>query len=93
MQQIRVPDSLYQDAQRQAAAAGFDTVDDFIIELLNQSLSIGIEDHDHLFNPERLAHLDQVAASIDAGAPTHSIEQVREHFDRKRQQWQKKDAG
>ena len=41
------------------------------------------ENLDHLFSPERLAHIDRAAAQMDAGLGIPA-QQVREHFQQKR---------
>lgn len=92
MQQIQLTDSLYRDAQRRAAAAGFASVDEYVAQVVSEDL-VEVTNDDHLFTPERLAHLDHVSAAIDAGGKTHTAEQVAEHFERKRRAWPKKDTG
>jgi hypothetical protein len=82
MHQIQLNDQLYQEAQRRAAEAGFGSVDEYVAEMLQHDLE-DTENLDHLFTPERLAHIDRAAAQIDAGLGIPS-EQVREHFRQKR---------
>lgn len=81
MHQINLSDQLYRNAQRRAEEAGFDSVDQYVENVLQQDLDDG-ENLDHFFTPERLAHLDRAAAAIDAGQGVPA-EQVREHFWRK----------
>jgi hypothetical protein len=83
MQQIQLNDQLYQEAQRRAAEAGFGSVDEYVADVLQHDLQEQTENFDHLFTPERLAHIDRAAAQIDAGQGIPS-EQVREHFRQKR---------
>jgi hypothetical protein len=83
MHQIQLTDQLFEEAQRRAAAAGFPSVDDYVAKVSQQELNAETEEFDHLFTPERLAHIDRAAAQIDAGQGLTS-EQVREHFRRKR---------
>lgn len=83
MQNIQLNDQLYQLAQQQAAIAGYPTVDEYVAEVLHFDLAIETQNLDHLFTPERLAHIDRAAAQIDAGQGLTSA-QVREHFRRKR---------
>ena len=82
MHQIQLNDQLYQDALRRAAEVGFQTVDEFVADILQHELE-DTEKLDHFFTPERLAHIDQAAAQIDAGQGIPA-EQVREHFRQKR---------
>ena len=67
MQQVQLSDQLYKDVQRRAAQAGFSSVDQYIAEVLSRDPFEGLDDFDHLFTPERLAHIDKAAAQIDAG--------------------------
>ena len=83
MHQIQLSDQLYQVAQRRAAEAGFGSVDEYVADMLQQDLEDQSENFDHLFTPERLAHIDRAAAEIDAGLGIPA-EQVREHFRKKR---------
>ena len=83
MHQVQLSDQLYQEVQRRAAEAGFVNVDDFVADVLRQGFDEP-ENLDHLFTPERLAHIDRAAAQIDAGE-SFTAEQVRDHFQQKRQ--------
>ena len=82
MHQIQLDDELFQEAQRRAIAAGFESVDAYVAEVLQHDFEDD-ENFDRFFTPERLAHIDRAAAQIDAGEGLAS-EQVREHFLRKR---------
>ncbi len=82
MQQIRLDDELFQEAQRRAAEVGFESVDQYVADVLQQDLE-DAENLDHFFTPERLAHIDRAAAQIDAGEGL-TAGQVREHFRHKR---------
>ena len=82
MNQIQLSDQLYQEAQRRASASGFVTVDEYVADVLQHDLREETEDFDSLFTPERLAHIDQAAAQIDAGQGIPA-EQVRNYFRRK----------
>ena len=81
MYQIQLDDQLYQKAQRRASASGFVTVDEYVADVLQHDLHGETENLDHLFTPERLAHIDRAAAQIDAGQGIPA-EQVRGHFRR-----------
>jgi hypothetical protein len=82
MHQIQLREQLFRFAQRRAEAAGFESVDAYVADVLQHDLEDG-ESLDHLFTPERLAHIDRAASQIDAGQGI-TAEQVREHFRRKR---------
>ena len=80
MHHIRLDDQLYQEAERRAAEAGFVSVDEYIADVLKHDFQ-EIENLDHFFTPERLAHID--GAQIEAGE-SFTSEQVRDHFQQKR---------
>jgi PHD/YefM family antitoxin component YafN of YafNO toxin-antitoxin module len=84
MHQVQVTDQLYQEAQRRAAEAGFVSVDEYIADVLKRDLQDDTENLDHFFTQERLAHIDKAAAQIKAGE-SFTSEQVREHFNQKRE--------
>jgi len=67
MQPIHLDDQLYQESQRRAAEAGFPNVDAYVANVVQQDLHEETEDFEHLFTPERLAHIARAAAQIDAG--------------------------
>ncbi len=81
MHQINLSEQLFRDVQRRAEAAGFESVDEYVADVLQQELDD--ENLDHLFTPERLAHIDRAIADIDAGKGIPA-EEVREHFRRRR---------
>ena len=83
MRQIQLNDRLYEEVHRRASASGFVSVDEYVADVLQQDLDQDIENFDHLFTPERLAHLDRAAAQIEAGQGL-SAEQVHDHFRQKR---------
>jgi hypothetical protein len=82
MQQIQLDDQLFQEARRRAAEVGFESVDQYVADVLQHDLE-DADNLDHLFTPERLAHIDRAAAQIDAGQGL-TAGQVREHFRQKR---------
>jgi hypothetical protein len=82
MHRIQLDDRLYQEAERRASVAGFVSVDEYVADVLQHDLDEATENFDHLFTPERLAHIDRAAAQIDAGQGMPA-EQVRDHFRQK----------
>jgi PHD/YefM family antitoxin component YafN of YafNO toxin-antitoxin module len=84
MHQIQLNDQLFQQAQRRAAESGFASVDEYVADVLQSDLmDEETPDLDHLFTPERLAHIDRAIAEIEAGQG-YTAEEVREHFRRRR---------
>jgi hypothetical protein len=95
MHQVQLKERLYKEAECRAADAGFSTVDEYVADVVSQDL---VEDTggeipnlDHLFTPERLAHIDAAAAEIKTGN-FFTSEQVQEHFKQKRAEWAQKNG-
>lgn len=86
MHQIQLNDHLYQEALRRATEAGFSSVDDYVADVLQHDLLEETENFDHLFTPERLAHIDGAAAEIDAGQGLTS-DQVDAELAKRRDEW------
>ena len=87
--QLELTDQIYAQAKLRADEAGFSTVDEYLTDILTDDLSEEFvaedpegetENLDHLFTPERLAHVDRVIADIKAGGKTYTSAEVREHF-------------
>lgn len=87
MHQVQLSDQLYQQAQQRAAEAGFQSVDEYVAEIVESDVSASSENYDHIFTPEVLAELDQARAAVQAGGKTYSPEEVDEHFRQKSQAW------
>ena len=82
MHQVQLSDQAYQEAKRHALEAGFGSVDEYVADVLLSQVGPQAEDLDHLFTPDRLAHIDESAAQIEAG-DSYTADQVREHFGKK----------
>jgi hypothetical protein len=93
MHQVRLNDKLYKEAERRARKAGFGSVDEFVADRLESDFSDAQENFDHLFTPEVIADLDKISQEIKAGGKTYTMEEVDEHFEKKRQEWLRKHAG
>jgi hypothetical protein len=50
------------------------------------------EQFDHIFTPEVIARLDRISAEIKAGGRTYTMDEVREHFEKKRKEWDRREA-
>lgn len=90
MQQIQLSDRVYEQAQRQATAAGFASVNEYIEGLLDEHDSPSEAELERIFTPERIAELERIAASVDAGAKTYSLEEVDERLRQLRAEWRSK---
>lgn len=86
MHQIQLNDQLFEEARRRADDAGFPSVDEYVADVLQQGFAEQAESFDHLFTPERLAHIDRAAASIDAGRGM-TAEQVESQLAQRRTEW------
>jgi hypothetical protein len=90
MHQVQLADDVYKDAQRRAAEAGFSSVDDYVADVLTNDLfeNSGEEtpNLDHLFTPERLAHIAAAQADVKAGRVLTS-EQVDAELAKCRDEW------
>ncbi len=85
MHQISLDDQLYQYVQRRAAESGCASADEYVALLLRQEQQDD-ENFDHLFTPERLAHIDRAAASIAEGRGLTS-EQADAELAKRRDEW------
>ena len=92
MRQVRLNEELYEVAQRRAAAAGFETVDDYIADVLTKGIDAANPGFEHLFTPQRLAQIDRAAAEIDAGHGM-SPQQVEAELTRRRAAWLEQNPG
>ena len=79
MHHIQLNDQVYTEAERRAVNSGFTSVDDYVVDLLTNDMFEFDENIDHLFTPERIAHIDRAAAQIATGK-SHTASQVHEHF-------------
>jgi hypothetical protein len=93
MRQVQLNDKLYKEAQRRAREAGFGSVDEFVADRLESDFSDEQENFDHLFTPDVIADLDKISDQIKSGGKTYTMEEVDEHFEKKRQEWLRNRAG
>ncbi len=84
MPYITLSDKSYEIARRRAAESGFASVEEYVVHLLQTQ--IDEENLDHLFTPERLAHIDRAASEIDAGLGI-TLEEFDVHFAKLKDQW------
>ena len=86
MHQVQLSDKLYKEAERRASEAGFSTVDEYIADVVSHDLLEETENLDHLFTPERLAHIDKAEAEIKAGN-FYTAEQADAELVKRRAEW------
>lgn len=87
MQSIQLSDQLYQEALRRACDAGFESVDQYIAEIVKHHVNSSGDDYDKIFTPQVIAQLNHIHAEVQAGAKTFSQEEVEQHFMQKAQAW------
>lgn len=85
--QLELTDQLYDLAKQRAIESGFKTVGDYIAGVVSNDLTDGTENLDHLFTPDRIAHIEAVRADIKAGGQTYTQAEVREHFRKRWESW------
>ncbi|HEY3330672.1 MAG TPA: hypothetical protein VGK19_11660 [Capsulimonadaceae bacterium] len=86
MYQVQLTDQVYDQAKRRAAEAGFDSVDEYVADLLSDDFSES-PNLDHLFTPERLAHIDDVVARVNAGEKTLTMDEFDANLAEFRANW------
>jgi hypothetical protein len=89
MPQVQLNDQVFKVAQRRAAEAGFATVEEYIADVVCNDLDDQTENLDHLFTPERLAHIDKAEAEIKAGN-FYTAEQAKIEMAKRRAEWIRK---
>lgn len=86
MHHIEIADQLYEEAKHRAEAAGFDTVDEFVAEVLRLDFSSPADDFDERFTPEVNAYLNRIAADMESGKSL-SRRQVELRLNEVRKTW------
>jgi hypothetical protein len=71
--------------RRQNVDAGYASVDAYIADIVVHDRD-ETPDLDHLFTPERLAHIDAAMADINAGR-SYTTEQANEELAKRRAEW------
>ena len=83
MPRVELTDATYRLAVEKAAAYGFASVDDYVADAVLREAAAAAGDFDHLFTPERLAHIDAGLADLAAGR-TYTSAEVDAHLARLR---------
>lgn len=87
--QLQITDRLYDQAKRRAVEAGFGSVEEYASDVLASERS---DEMEAFFTPDRVAHLDRVAAGLDAGAKPLSVDEVRDGLAKNRAGWLQKNG-
>ena len=77
--QLELTDQLYNQVMRRAAESGFESIEEYAVGVITDDLADDTENLDHIFTPERLAHIDKAIAQVKA-AEFMTSDQVRAHF-------------
>jgi len=85
MHQINLNEKLFQAVRERATAAGFENVDDYVADVLQEEVTVS-ENFDHLFTPERLAHIEESLQQIRDGKGL-SLEEARAELAKRRDEW------
>ncbi len=85
MPQVQLDDRIFQIAQQRAAAGGFASVDEYLADVISHDID-DQNNIEHLFTPERLAHIARADAEIDAGN-SYTIDEVKLELAEQREQW------
>lgn len=84
MPHIQLSDELFLSAKQRAAESGFESVDDFVSNLVQDAIEYELPED--FFTPERLALIDESVAKADQGL-CFTREQSDAILARKRQAW------
>jgi hypothetical protein len=90
MHAVSIPDALYVEAQRVAAASG-SSVERIVAEAVKVYLHDDVDNLDQRFTPEVIAALDSAAAQADSGM-VMTFDQYEARFQLKREAWLKEHA-
>jgi hypothetical protein len=90
MHHIQLDDHLFQVAQQRAVEAGFQSVDEYVADVLQNDLE-DAENLDRFFTPDRLAQIDRAAAQLAAGQGL-TPEETDAELARRREEWQRQKA-
>lgn len=89
---LQLSDKLFDQVQRRATEAGFDCLNEYIMDVVAEEAVHETEDLDHRFTPKVVAHLNQIRESIKNGAKTYSPEELDEYLQEKARVWRQSPA-
>jgi hypothetical protein len=93
MPQVRLDEQVFETAQRRAVDAGYSSVEeyisDFVVHDQVDDMASQTPDLEHLFTPDRLAHIDAAMAEIKGGR-SFSSEEAADELANRRQEWLRK---
>ncbi len=86
MHQTQLSDDVYQQAQTRANEAGFQSVEQYIADIV----ATDSFDESSIFTPEIILSIETARAKIAAGGPVYTKEEVEKHMQRVREDWIRK---
>jgi predicted transcriptional regulator len=89
--QVQLSDQLYDKAAQRANLAGFQTVDEYIADIVQHDLLNDLFDADEFFTPQVIAKLDEAAAEADAGRLV-TFEDLTKQIEERRKAWRQDHA-
>jgi hypothetical protein len=80
---VQLNDQVFKVVQQRASDAGYSSVDAYVEDFL---VGTDAQEIDHLFTPQRLAHMDQADADIKSGKG-FTTEQAEKELSLRREKW------
>jgi len=74
--EVTIPDQLYSEAKRSAAAGGFGSMDAYVADLISHDIQPESDNDDHFFTAEVVAEIHEAAAAARTGDNV-SLDQFR----------------
>ena len=89
---LQLTEQLYNQAKRWAVEAGFDTVDEYIVDVVSEDAAQETTDLDYRFTPQVMTHLNQIQEAIKAGSKTYSEEELDDSLQDRTREWRESHA-
>lgn len=87
--QFQLDDKHYEKALQRASAAGFESIEEYVADVVASELEEAPEDLGHLFTPARLALIQAALDEVRAGGRTYTIEETTLYLAEQRAEWLK----
>lgn len=84
---VQLSDQLYDQARQRASEAGFQSVDEYVADVLASDVGDDLANYAHIFTPEVVAELEKIDVEMKAGGKTFTSEEVDEFLRRKSEAW------
>ena len=90
--EVTIPDKLYCEAKRAAAASGFDSLDSYLTDLISHDAQPMSDNHDHFFTQYAVADLHAAATAARTGDNV-SLDEFRTEAKLRNAAWQANHPG